>query len=105
MHDTLGVPIVICQLSEGWNFLTGKQSNSVQQRIAAISEHRLDDQVALAGVVDEPGYIACKPVQWIRWRLWRRCNVCDHMDLQCSMFVAEDMPDAAPDMANNMTCI
>ena len=63
MHNTLGVPIVIGQLSEGCNLLTGKQSNSVQQCIAAIGEHRLDDQVALAGVIDEPGYIPCESAE------------------------------------------
>lgn len=63
MHYTLGVPIVIGQLSKGWNLLTGKQSNSVQQCIAAIGEDRLDDQIALAGVVDEPSYIPCKSVE------------------------------------------
>ena len=59
VHHTRGVPIIVGQLSEGWNLLTGKQGNAVQQRIAPIGEDRLDDKVALAGVIDEPGYIPC----------------------------------------------
>lgn len=59
VHYTLGVPIIIGQLSEGWNFLTGKQGNAVQEGIASVGEDRLDDKVALAGVIDEPGYIPC----------------------------------------------
>lgn len=62
MHNTLGVPIVIGQLSEGRDLFAGKQGDSVQQCIAAIRKHGLDDQVALAGMVDEPSYIPCKPV-------------------------------------------
>lgn len=68
MHNTLGVPIIIGQLGEGRDLFAGKQGDSVQQCIAAICKHGLDDQIALAGVIDEPSYIPCKPV-------WQRLEV------------------------------
>ena len=55
-----GLTIVVSQLAgPGYEF-SAEECHPIPECAAALCEHRLDGQVAAAGVVDEAGHIACR---------------------------------------------